>query len=100
MGRHSLYAVYGSEERIFYKHVALFPIYDWEFYRDVLLSPQDFENGRPDINMEYITIGERTSMSDSSAFGKGTFRLNLLLPEREQSYTLTSLKYSTVIVYM
>ncbi len=65
-----------------------FPIYDWEFYRDVLLSPQDFENGRPDINMEYITIGERTSISDSSAFGKGTFRLNLLLPEREQSYTL------------
>lgn len=65
-----------------------FPIYDWEFYRGVLLSPQDFENGRPDINMEYITVGERTSMSPSSAFGKGTFRLNLLLPEREQSYTL------------
>ena len=33
-----------------------FPIYDWEFYRDVLLSPQDFENGRPDINMEYSMI--------------------------------------------
>lgn len=38
--------------------------------------------------MEYVTIGERTSITKESAFGKGTYRLNLILPETEQGYML------------
>lgn len=65
-----------------------FPIYDWEFYPDVLLTPQDFKNGRPDVRMEYITLGERTSITRESAFGKGTYRLNIILPDTKQSYMM------------
>lgn len=65
-----------------------FLIYDWEFYPDVLLEPSDFSNGRPDRYMEYINIGERTSMTTNSAFGKGTYRLNIILPQKPNSYML------------
>lgn len=65
-----------------------YPIYDWEFYPDKLLTPADFAKGHPDMYTEYVTIGERTSILRDSAFGKGTYRLNILLPERRQTYLL------------
>lgn len=72
----------------FSKNSLYFPIYDWEFYPDILLTPLDFTDGRPDRYMEYITIGERTSMTKVSAFAKGTYRLNLVLPKTPQSYMI------------
>lgn len=66
----------------------IFLIYDWEFYRDKLYTPIDFINGKPDTFTEYVSIGERTSMTDKSAFGCGTYRLNLFLPEKESAYAL------------
>lgn len=65
-----------------------FPIYDWEFYGGELLTPDDFAAGRPRGRMEYLTIGERASMTEGSAFGTGTYRLNLVLPETYQTYML------------
>lgn len=74
----------------FSKDSLYFPIYDWEFYPNALLTPLDFSDGRPDRYMEYITIGERTSMTKESAFAKGTYRLNLILPKtlKLKSYML------------
>ncbi len=66
----------------------IFLIYDWEFYADELYIPEDFKNGRPDSYMEYVSIGERMSMTDKSAFGRGTYRLNLILPDEEREYAL------------
>lgn len=64
-----------------------FPIYEWEFYPDKLLSPSDF-NIKNELRREYFTIGERTSMTRNSAFGKGTYRLNVILPKHKKGYTL------------
>ncbi len=63
-----------------------FLIYDWEFYPDRLYTPDDFKDGVPDSYMEYISIGERTSMTGDLAHGKGTYRLTLILPEEEKTY--------------
>ena len=72
----------------FSKNSLYFPIYDWEFYPNALLTPLDFSDGRPDRYMEYITIGERTTMTKDSPFAKGTYRLNLVLPKTLRSYMI------------
>ncbi len=66
----------------------VFLIYDWEFYGDKFYTPDDFKNGKPDSFMEYISIGERTSITEDSAFGKGTYRLNLFLPDENVKYAV------------
>ncbi len=66
----------------------IFLIYDWEFYSDELYTPKDFINGKPDSFMEYVSIGERTSMTNNSAFGKGTYRLNIFLPDENNKYSI------------
>ncbi len=66
----------------------MFLIYDWEFYSDELYTPKDFINGKPASFMEYVSIGERTSMTNSSAFGKGTYRLNIFLPDENAKYSI------------
>lgn len=80
--------VWDLSQEYFLKNSLYFPIYDWEFYPNALLTPLDFSAGRPDRYMEYITIGERTSMTYESAFAKGTYRLNLILPKTLRSYML------------
>jgi len=66
----------------------IFIIYDWEFYDGELYTPEDFKNGKPDSFMEYISIGERTSMTNNSTFGNGTYRLNLFLPDEHTKYAI------------
>ncbi len=66
----------------------MFLIYDWEFYAHELYTPDDFKTGKPNSFMEYVSIGERTSMTDKAAFGKGTYRLNIILPDDEREYAL------------
>lgn len=65
-----------------------FLIYDWEYYPDNIYTPSDFYSGRPPSYMEYISIGERTSMNRNSTFGKGTYRLTVLLPSVEKNYAV------------
>ena len=67
----------------------MFLIYDWEFYSNKLYTPYDFKNGKPDTFMEYVSIGEKTHMSSNeSSFESGTYRLNLFLPEKEETYAI------------
>lgn len=66
----------------------IFLIYDWEFYSNKLYTPYDFKNGKPDTFMEYVSIGEKTHMSHEFAFERGTYRLNLFLPEEERIYAI------------
>lgn len=65
-----------------------FLIYDWEYYPDNFYTPDNFNNNRPSTYMEYVSIGQRSSMTENSAFGKGTYRLTLLLPDREKEYAV------------
>lgn len=64
----------------------------WQFYPDVLLTPEDFKGKTPDIYMRYITIGEYNNFSMDnparSTRGSATYRLLLSLPSTPRSYTL------------
>ena len=64
----------------------------WQFYPDVLLTPEDFKGKTPDIYMRYITIGEYNNFSMDnparSTRGSATYRLLLSLPGTPRSYTL------------
>lgn len=63
-------------------------INDWEFYEGCLLEPKDFANGLPDTYMQYVSVGERTSLSRQEPFGSGTYSMVLFLPEKETGYCL------------
>lgn len=63
-------------------------INDWEYYEGHLLQPKDFENGIPDAYLQYISIGEYTSLSKQKPFGNGTYSIVLSLPEEDSSYCL------------
>lgn len=69
-----------------------FLIYDWEFYPGLLLSPEDFQNGPPDVYRQLVSIGRYSSLSGGvprlDRHGQGTYRLVLDLPEQEQSYSV------------
>lgn len=67
-------------------------INDWEFYPDVLLTPEDLKNPDTAYYMIYTDIGERTrfdSLKNSSdPHGSGTYALHLWLPDEMHSYSL------------
>ena len=68
-----------------------FLIRDWEFYENQLLTPSDFAKDISDAYKQYVSIGEYSSMSTSDTsipYGTGTYRLNLMLPEQENTYAL------------
>lgn len=64
----------------------------WQFYPDVLLTPEDFKEKTPEIYMCYITIGEYNNFSmnnpERNIRGSATYRLLLSLPETPRTYTL------------
>lgn len=64
----------------------------WQYYPDVLLSPDDFAQEHELPYMRYLTIGQYNdfSLGDSSrsTHGCATYRLLISLPEREQIYSL------------
>lgn len=65
---------------------------EWEYYPDVLLNPEDLNTHKEDYYCRYISIGEYGGMElddeDTSPYGSGTYRMLLVLPEKEQSYSL------------
>lgn len=61
------------------KHPVRFLSNSWSFYPDVLLSPDDFKNGDPDLYMKNVNIGENTTFNP---YGKGTYILRINLPHK------------------
>lgn len=64
----------------------------WAFYPDVLLSPEDFAKGSPNLYMNYITIGQYPHFdrmgTRQTSHGSGTYVLTLLLPNKLTTYAL------------
>lgn len=76
-----------EEEKIFYLTQG------WQFYPEILLSPDDFADGKAqDIYMQNITIGRENYFGLSSrrimTGGSASYRLVLALPEEIRAYTL------------
>lgn len=66
----------------------------WEFYPDVLLTPDSFADGKqPDTYMQNITIGKHQTFSfvrpNHPCAGTATYHLTIKLPETEGIYTLS-----------
>lgn len=61
------------------KHPVRFLTRSWSFYPEVLLSPNDFKNGDPDLYMKDVNIGENTTFNP---YGTGTYVLRINLPEK------------------
>lgn len=65
-----------------------FLIYDWEFYPDVLLTPETY----PGDYMVYTAIGERTRFDGLGTrinpHGFGSYALHIYLPEETRTYAL------------
>ena len=65
---------------------------EWEYYPDVLLTPQELNAHKGEYYSRYISIGEYGGMDmgdkEKSPFGSGTYRLTLVLPEREKRYAI------------
>lgn len=80
--------LYVSEESI-NENKLYFLTSGWAYYENRLLTPSDFKDGVPDTYMSYRTIGEYTSLSGgNSPYKKGTYVLNIHLPETERIYSL------------
>ena len=67
-------------------------IYDWAFYPDVLLTPDDMTGHLANHKGVYTAIGERTRFDGlgtrKDPHGSGTYALELLLPSGPRSYAL------------
>ena len=65
---------------------------DWEYYPDVLLTPQELKKHKDEYYSRYVSIGEYGGMDmgdkNRSPFGSGTYRMTLVLPEREKRYAI------------
>lgn len=65
---------------------------EWEYYPDLLLPPGELEKHKGEYYSRYISIGEYGGMDlgdkDKSPFGSGTYRMTLVLPEKEKRYAI------------
>lgn len=65
---------------------------EWEYYPDVLLTPQDIKEQKEGCYSRYVSIGEYGGMDlgdkNKSPFGSGTYRMTLVLPEKEKQYAI------------
>ena len=65
---------------------------EWEYYPDVLLTPQELKKHKDEYYSRYVSIGEYGGMDmgdkNRSPFGSGTYRMTLVLPEREKRYAI------------
>lgn len=61
---------------------------EWEYYPNVLLTPQEIKEQKEDYYSRYVSIGEYGGMDlgdkNKSPFGSGTYRMTLVLPEKEK----------------
>lgn len=60
----------------------------WEFYPDQLLKPEDFVEEGAAGKPYYVSVGKYGTMKreEKSGWVKGTFRLKLRLPKRQETY--------------
>lgn len=65
---------------------------EWEYYPDVLLTPEEIQENKGDYYCRYLSIGEFGGMDlgdrTASPYGSATYRLVLMLPEQEENYAL------------
>lgn len=65
---------------------------EWEYYPNVLLTPQEIKEQKEDYYSRYVSIGEYGGMDlgdkNKSPFGSGTYRMTLVLPEKEKQYAI------------
>ena len=65
---------------------------EWEYYPDVLLTPQELREHKDEYYSRYVSIGEYGGMDmgykDKSPFGSGTYRMTLVLPEQKKRYAI------------
>ena len=67
-----------------------FLINQWEYYENELLTPDDFNNAA-DLYVQYVSIGEYTSMhtyKKGTPYGRGTYSLRIIFPDHEDYYSL------------
>ncbi|MBS6398028.1 MAG: GHKL domain-containing protein [Clostridiales bacterium] len=73
------------------QHPLRFLTEEWTFYPDVMLSPEQFDQGQPDAPFVYMDIGASTRFDGlgtrNTPFGCGTYVLDLSLPAG-QTYAL------------
>mgnify|MGYP000450060544 CR=1 FL=1 len=57
-----------------------------------MLTPQEIKEQKEDYYSRYISIGEYGGMDlgdkNKSPFGSGTYRMTLVLPEKEKQYAI------------
>ena len=67
-------------------------IREWEFYPDVLFTPQTFADKKPGTYRQYISVGQYGGMEAGnihrSPHGIGTYRLTIQLPKGMRTYAL------------
>ncbi|MBC8546551.1 sensor histidine kinase [Clostridiaceae bacterium NSJ-31] len=67
-------------------------IYEWEVYPGVLLTPDDFDGGAPDLYRRYVPVGRFGGLDlgqpGRARHGSATYRLTLDLPESAGEYAL------------
>lgn len=66
---------------------------DWTYYPNVLLSPDDFKSGEPDIYMTYTNIQSSGRMdllqdTNKSRFGCGTYMMRIKVSDYDACYAL------------
>ena len=65
---------------------------EWEYYPDVLLTPQELREHKDEYYSRYVSIGEYGGLDmgdkDKSPFGSGTYRMTLVFPEQEKRYAI------------
>ena len=65
---------------------------EWEYYPDVLLTPEELKKHKDKYYSRYVSVGEYGGMDmgdkNSSPFGSGTYRMTLVLPEKEKRYAI------------
>ncbi|MDL2254193.1 GHKL domain-containing protein [Ruminococcaceae bacterium OttesenSCG-928-I18] len=70
-----------------------FLVWDWAYYPDMLLSPQDFTEGQQaPVAQQYMFIGQYSNYAlgrkGMEPHGQASYRLDILLPPEKQLYTL------------
>lgn len=75
------------------QHPSRYLWHDWAYYPNVLLTPEDFQDGDPDRYMTYVNIqsGNRMDLSgqnEQARFGCGTYLLRIQVPNANISYSL------------
>lgn len=79
------------DEQALESYPVLHLVNGWELYNGKLLTPEDFQQNPP-LPDEYIYIGQyggfETGNADASPHGSASYRLNIIVPDKTQTYML------------